>query len=164
MYMESTLAEFQKLGTVREPTGAVLPGIAPSNVYPTSDGEWVIVGANQDSVFRRLAEVMDRPDWVAEGADYRTHLGRGTFQAKLDDEIGAWTLARSAAELLDVLAAAGVPAGRIYTARDIAADPHYAARGMIVEVPEPGLDGETVAMPGIVPRLSGSPGFRGWLG
>jgi crotonobetainyl-CoA:carnitine CoA-transferase CaiB-like acyl-CoA transferase len=102
--------------------------------------------------------VMDRPDWVADGADYQTHLGRGTHQAELDDEIGQWTVARTAAELLDALSAAGVPAGRIYTARDIAADPHYAARGMIVEVPEPGLDGDTVAMPGIVPKLSGSPG------
>lgn len=158
MYMESTIAEFQKLGTVRQPTGPVLPGIAPSNVYPTADGEWVIIGANQDSVFGRLAEAMGRPDWTLPGAEYATHLGRGSHQAELDAAIAQWTVARHADDVLRSLSEAGVPAGRIYTARDIAEDPHYRARGMIVEVPEPSLGGERVAMPGIVPKLSETPG------
>jgi formyl-CoA transferase/succinyl-CoA--D-citramalate CoA-transferase len=158
MYMESTIAEFQKLEAVRQPTGAVLPGIAPSNVYPSADGVWVIIGANQDSVFTRLAAAMGRPDWSAAGSRYASHLGRGRHQAELDEEISRWSVGFASAELLERLGAAGVPAGRIYTARDIAGDPHYAARQMILQVPEPALDGENVAMPGIVPKLSETPG------
>ncbi|WP_375476500.1 CaiB/BaiF CoA transferase family protein [uncultured Jatrophihabitans sp.] len=158
MYMESTVAEYVKLGTVRQPTGSTLPGVAPSNVYPTADGDWVVIGANQDSVFGRLAGAAGRPEWIAPGADYATHLGRGRHQARLDAEIAEWTAAFSADVLLARLADAGVPAGRIYTARDIVDDPHYAAREMVVDVPEPALDGETLPMPGIVPKLSDSPG------
>jgi formyl-CoA transferase/succinyl-CoA--D-citramalate CoA-transferase len=143
---------------VRQPAGAVLPGIAPSNVYPTADGEWVLIGANQDTVFGRLAEVLGRPSWVEPGAQYSTHLGRGAAQERLDAEISQWTVAHSADEVLARLQDGGVPCGRIYTARDIAGDPHYAAREMIVEVPEPALAGETVPMPGIVPKLSATPG------
>ncbi len=158
MYMESTVAEYTKLGTVRGPTGSVLPGIAPSNVYPTADGDWVIIGANQDSVFRRLAEAMGHPEWARDGALYSTHLGRGGAQHELDAAIAEWTATLPATELLERLADAGVPSGRIFTARDIVGDPHYAARDMIVEVPEPGLGGESVQMPGIVPKLSETPG------
>ncbi len=158
MYMESTVAEYEKLGTVRGPTGSVLPGIAPSNVYPTADGDWVIIGANQDSVFGRLAAAMGHPEWTAWGAAYSTHLGRGAAQDELDAAISEWTVTRPAAGLLDLLAEAGVPCGRIFTARDIADDPHYAARQMIVDVPEPGLGGETVPMPGVVPKLGETPG------
>jgi crotonobetainyl-CoA:carnitine CoA-transferase CaiB-like acyl-CoA transferase len=158
MYMESVLAEYDKLGRSREPSGSVLPGIAPSNVYPTADGEWIIIGGNQDSVFVRLAAAAGRPEWAEPGATYATHLGRGRHQAELDAALSAWTVERTAADLLKVLADAGVPAGRIYTARDIAVDPHYAAREMIVQVSDPGLDDETVPMPGIVPKLSATPG------
>jgi crotonobetainyl-CoA:carnitine CoA-transferase CaiB-like acyl-CoA transferase len=158
MYLESTAAELVKLGRLREPTGAILPGIAPSSVYPTRDGEWLIIGANQDSVFGRLAEAMNRPDWLAADSPYRNHELRGAAQLELDDAIARWTEQRDADELLALLAEAGVPSGRIYTARDIVADPHYAAREMIVEVPEPGLGGETVPMPGVVPKLTATPG------
>jgi formyl-CoA transferase/succinyl-CoA--D-citramalate CoA-transferase len=158
MYMESTLPEFEKLGRVRGPSGPVLPGIAPSNVYPAADGDWVIIGANQDSVFARLAELIGRPDWVAPGAPYETHLGRGERQAELDAELCAWTATLDSGELLKRLAEAGVPGGRIYTSRDIASDEHYAARDMIIEVPEPALPGETVREPGVVPKLTGTPG------
>jgi formyl-CoA transferase/succinyl-CoA--D-citramalate CoA-transferase len=158
MYMESTLAEYTKLGRTREPTGPLLPGIAPSNVYPTADGEWILVGANQDSVFVRLARAMGRADWLAPDSEYSTHLGRGAAQTTLDQAIAEWTVARPADTTLDLLRDASVPAGRIYTARDIATDPHYAARQMIVDVPEPGLGGETVPMPGVVPKLSATPG------
>jgi formyl-CoA transferase/succinyl-CoA--D-citramalate CoA-transferase len=158
MYMESTLAEYEKLGAIRQPSGSVLPGIAPSNVYPTADGEWVILGANQDTVFRRLADVVGMPQWASPGAAYSTHLGRGAAQAQLDEDISRWTVARTADDVLEQLQGGGIPCGRIYTARDIAADPHYAAREMIVHVPEPALDGETLPMPGIVPKLSDTPG------
>jgi formyl-CoA transferase/succinyl-CoA--D-citramalate CoA-transferase len=158
MYMESTLPEFEKLGRVRGPSGPVLPGIAPSNVYPAADGDWVIIGANSDSVFARLAGLAGRPEWIAPGAPYQSHLGRGQRQAELDAELCAWTSTLGSSELLKRLAEAGVPAGRIYTSRDIAADEHYAARDMIVEVPEPALDGESVREPGVVPKLSGTPG------
>lgn len=158
MYMESLVAELVKLDRVREPTGALLPGIAPSSVYPTRGGEWLIIGANQDSVFRRLATAMGRDDWLADDSPYRSHELRGADQAALDETIAAWTAGLGADELLALLAEAGVPSGRIYTARDIVGDPHYAARQMIVDVPEPGLGGETVPMPGIVPKLSATPG------
>lgn len=158
MYMESTLAEFEKLGHVRGPSGSVLPGIAPSNVYPAADGDWVIIGANQDSVFARLAELIGRQEWTAAGAPYATHLGRGALQAELDAELCAWTATLDSGELLKRLADVGVPSGRIYTSRDIASDEHYAARGMIIEVPEPMLAGETVREPGVVPKLTGTPG------
>jgi crotonobetainyl-CoA:carnitine CoA-transferase CaiB-like acyl-CoA transferase len=158
MYMESLLPEFEKLGRVRRPSGPVLPGIAPSNVYPAADGHWVIIGANQDSVFARLAELADRPDWVAAGGPYATHLGRGERQAELDAELCAWTVTLDSGELLKRLAAGGIPGGRIFTARDIAADEHYTARDMILEIPEPTLAGETVREPGVVPKLTGTPG------
>ena len=158
MYMESLVPELTKLDRTRRPTGALLPGIAPSSVYPTADGEWLIIGANQDSVFRRLAALMGRDDWLADDSPYRDHTLRGAGQAALDADIADWTRERGADALLAALAEAGVPSGRIYTARDIVGDPHYAAREMIVEVPEPGLGGETVPMPGVVPKLSATPG------
>nr|WP_095406956.1 CoA transferase [Mycobacterium talmoniae] len=158
MYMESLAAEFTKLERSREPTGALLPGVAPSSVYPTRDGEWLIIGANQDSVFRRLATVMGRDSWLAADSPYRNHELRGAAQMELDEAVGAWTIGFGADELLAMLAEAGVPSGRIYTARDIVGDPHYAAREMIVDVPEPGLGDETVPMPGVVPKLSATPG------
>ncbi len=158
MYMESLAAEYAKLDRVREPTGALLPGVAPSSVYPTRDGEWVIIGANQDSVFRRLAVAMGRHDWLSPTSHYRDHESRGAAQAELDGQIAAWTSALATDDLLARMVDAGVPAGRIYTARDIVADPHFAAREMIVDVPEPGLGGETVPMPGVVPKLSVTPG------
>jgi formyl-CoA transferase/succinyl-CoA--D-citramalate CoA-transferase len=158
MYMASLAAEFAKLDRTREPTGSLLPGIAPSSVYPTRDGEWLIIGANQDSVFRRLAAAMGRDAWLAADSPYRNHEMRAAAQVELDEAIGEWTAGFGADGLLAVLAEAGVPSGRIYTARDIVGDPHYAAREMIVDVPEPGLDGETVPMPGVVPKLSGTPG------
>jgi crotonobetainyl-CoA:carnitine CoA-transferase CaiB-like acyl-CoA transferase len=158
MYMESMLAEYVKLGEVRGPTGSVLPGIAPSNVYPSVDDEWVVIGANQDSVFRRLAEALGHAEWASPGSPYSTHIGRGHAQVELDDAIAQWSAQRPAAEIVGALCEAGVPCGQIYTARDIANDPHYRARQMILDVPEPALDGETIPMQGIVPKLSDTPG------
>ncbi len=158
MYMESMLPEYDKLGTVRQPTGPTLPGVAPSNVYPTADGQWAVIGANQDTVFTRLAVALERPDWAEPGSGYTSHVERGQRQEQLDAEIAAITITLPAAELVGRLDAAGVPAGLIYTAADIAGDAHFAAREMIVRVPESTLGGEDLAMPGVVPKLSGTPG------
>jgi succinyl-CoA---D-citramalate CoA-transferase len=158
MYMESILPEYVKLDRLRQPAGAILPGIAPSNVYPTADGQWVLIAANHDSVFSRLAAALDQPQWLHSGSSYLTHDDRGAQQRELDELVAAQTARRNATELLALLDAAGVPAGLIYTAADIAKDPHYAAREMVLDVPEPGLDGESIPMPGIVPKLSETPG------
>jgi len=157
-YMESILPEYEKLGRVRGPTGSILLGIAPSNVYPTANGEWVVIGGNQDAVFKRMAAAMGRPDWAADGGPFVTHEQRGERQLELDGLIAEWTQTRSSEKVLSAMGAAGVPAGRIYTAADIARDPHYAARHMIVEVPDAALNGETIRMQGVVPVLSSTPG------
>jgi len=157
-YMEGLIAEYDKLGTVRQPTGPTLPKIAPSNVYPTADGQWVLLAANADAVFRRFAVALGHPEWADAGAPYAAHHGRGERQEELDGLIAAWTQARSTDDILARMDDAGVPAGRLYTAAEIARDPHYAAREMIVEVPEPHLGGETIKMQGVVPKLSETPG------
>jgi succinyl-CoA--D-citramalate CoA-transferase len=155
-YMESILPEWKKLGAVRERTGSTLPGVAPSNVYPSREGEWVLIAANADAVFRRLADALGHPEWALDPR-FATHHARGEHQALLDSLIAEWTSQAAATEILARMDEAGVPAGRIYTARDIAQDPHYAARGMIVEQRQPEL-GETVPMQGVVPKLSDTPG------
>lgn len=153
--MESLLPEWALGGYQRERSGAVLPNVAPSNVYPTRGGELVLIAANQDTVFARLAKVMERPDLVADER-YTTHSGRGANAAELDALIADWTARFDADELLDRLHQAGVPAGRIYTARDMFADPHFAARDAIVRVAHPEL-GE-VPMQNVFPKLSATPG------
>jgi crotonobetainyl-CoA:carnitine CoA-transferase CaiB-like acyl-CoA transferase len=158
MYMESLLPEYEKLGRVREPSGATLPGIAPSNVYPTKDGQWILIAANQDTVFRRLAAAFGREDWTAAGSSYTSHTGRGERQAELDASVAEHTSTVDARDLLALLESNGVPCGLIYTAADIAVDAHFEARDMLIRVPEPGLYGEQVPMPGVVPKLSVTPG------
>jgi crotonobetainyl-CoA:carnitine CoA-transferase CaiB-like acyl-CoA transferase len=158
MYMESLLPEYEILGETRQPSGPLLPGIAPSNVYPTADGKWVVMGANGDAVFARLAGLMGRPQWIGEDSPYRTHETRGANQVQLDGEIAEWTITRENRDLLEALRRAGVPAGPIYTAADIATDPQYAARDMVISVPEPNLGGQEIRMQGIVPKLSRTPG------
>ena len=158
MYMEGILPEYDKLGIVREPTGSIIPKIAPSSVYPSSEGEWVVIGGNGDAVFRRFASAIGHDEWISEDHRYATHAGRGEHQAELDGDIAAWTVTQTSAAILALLDEAGVPASRIYTAADILADPHYQARDMVLRVPSPTLGGEDVAMPGIVPKLSATPG------
>ena len=159
MYMEGILPEYDKLGLVREPTGSIIPKIAPSSVYPTVDGEWVVIGGNGDAVFKRFAGATGHDEWLEEGHEYSTHFGRGEAQARLDGEIAEWTITQTAAAILENLDTAGVPASRIYTAADIVRDPHYKARDMVISVPAPTLGGELLAMPGIVPKLSRTPGL-----
>jgi formyl-CoA transferase len=142
-------------GYQRERTGPVLPNVAPSNVYPTADGEAVLVAANQDTVFRRLADLMGRPELAADER-YASHAARGVNAAELDELIAGWTAGQPADDLLGRLADAGVPAGRIYRAQDMLADPHFAARQSIVRVAHPEF-GE-LAMQDVFPRLTGTPG------
>jgi formyl-CoA transferase len=152
--MESLLPEYSAFGAVREAAGSALPGIAPSNAYPCTDG-WVLVAGNGDSIFTRLMRTIGRPDW----ADDPTLVGNAARVKRVDEidaAIGAWTQTRSVTDVLTALNAAQVPAGRLYTARDIAEDPHYRARGMVETVTS--ADGLTLDVPGIVPKLSATPG------
>jgi formyl-CoA transferase len=152
--MESLLPEYSAFGTVREPAGSALPGIAPSNAYPCSDG-WVLVAGNGDSIFRRLMSAIGRDD-LGQDPALAGNTGRVARVDEIDAAIGAWTRERRVEAVLAALTDAQVPAGRIYTARDIAEDPHYRARGMIQAVTT--AEGLTVEVPGIVPKLSATPG------
>ncbi len=152
--MESTVSDYSASGTKRRRTGSTLPGIAPSNVYPCKDGEYLI-GANQDGVFARLAAAMGRPE-LADDERYATHRARGARQEELDALIGEWTKTLTIDELEAKMVAAAVPAGRIYDAEDMLADPHFAAREALVTVKDAEL-GE-VTMQGVFPKLSATPG------
>jgi formyl-CoA transferase len=159
--MESLVSEYDAAGLIRERTGSILPNVAPSNIYPTANGEHVVVGANQDSVFRRLASAMHQPQ-LADDPRFATHSARGEHQAELDALISAWSRALGAVELIDRLRADGVPVGRIYRAPEMLADPHFSARGSIVRVPHRALG--DLAMQNVTPRLSATPGSIAWCG
>ena len=152
--MESLIPEYSAFGAVREAAGSALPGIAPSNAYPCTDG-WVLVAGNGDSIFKRLMAAIGRDD-LATAPDLADNAGRVARVAEIDAAIGAWTAARTVQQVLDTLGAARVPAGKVYTARDIAEDPHYRARDMLLE--QTTRDGDTLTVPGIVPKLSATPG------
>ncbi|MCW5649943.1 MAG: CoA transferase [Ramlibacter sp.] len=153
--MESLLPEYSAFGAVREPAGSALPGIAPSNAYRCSDGGYALIAGNGDSIFRRLMALIGRPDLAADPG-LADNAGRVARVAEIDGVIGEWAASRTVAEALAALDQASVPAGRIYTVADIATDPHYQARGMIDEVRMD--DGSRLAVPGIVPKLSLTPG------
>jgi formyl-CoA transferase len=153
--MESLIPEWAVAGYQRERTGAILPNVAPSNVYPTGDGDLVLIAANQDSVFGRLAAAMDRPELAADPR-YATHGARGAAMTELDNLIAAWTATIPAEDLLARLHEAGVPAGRIFRAADMLADPHFAARQAIITVPHP--DFGDLPMHNVAPKLSATPG------
>src|SRR4030095_16647519 len=142
-------------GYVRERSGSTLPGIAPSNLYPCKDGSYVLIAGNADSLFNRLMTAIGRADLRDDPALARND-GRAAQMQRIDDGIGAWTAKRSTDEVPQKMEKAQVPAGRIYSAADIAADPHYAARGMIQEVRAG--DGEPLKVPGVIPKLSATPG------
>ena len=152
--MESLIPEYSAFGAVREAAGSALPGIAPSNAYPCTDG-WVLVAGNGDSIVTRLMAAIGRDD-LATAPDLADNAGRVARVAEIDAAIAAWTAARTVQQVLDTLGAARVPAGKVYTARDIAEDPHYRARDMLLE--QTTRDGDTVTVPGIVPKLSATPG------
>ena len=153
--MESLLPEFSAFGAIREAAGSALPGIAPSNAYKCQDGGYVLIAGNGDSIFKRLMQTMGRDD-LGLDADLADNAGRVKRVEEIDAAIGAWTATLSVAQVLELLDAASVPAGRIYTVADIATDPHYQARDMILQTVM--ADGSTLALPGIVPKLSRTPG------
>jgi formyl-CoA transferase len=153
--MESLLPEYSAFGAVRGPAGSALPGIAPSNAYQCKDGGYALIAGNGDSIFKRLMGVIDRSDLAADPA-LADNAGRVARVAEIDEAIGAWARQRTVGEVLAALDAASVPAGRIYTVADIAADPQYRARGMLDEIRMD--DGSALAVPGIVPKLSATPG------
>ncbi|MEO6749976.1 MAG: CaiB/BaiF CoA-transferase family protein [Casimicrobiaceae bacterium] len=152
--MESLLPEFDAFGVVRERTGSILPGIAPTSAYRCNDGSYMLIAGNGDSIFQRLAQAMGRDDLAADPA-LRHNDGRAQKQAWLDEEIERWTSARSPDDVLAAMHKADVPASKIYTVRDIAADAHYAAREMIRDVD---TSSGPLKVPGIVPKLSATPG------
>lgn len=152
---ESLLPEYSAFGAVRQPAGGALPGIAPSNAYPCRDGDYVLVAANGDAIFRRLMQAIGRED-LATDPTLERNDGRVARVEELDAAIGAWTRTLDVADALVVLKEAQVPSGRIYTVKDIAQDPHYRARGVIETVTA--ASGLSVEVPGIIPKLSGSPG------
>ena len=159
--MESLIPEYSDQGFVRERSGATLPGIAPSNTYLCRDGRYVIIAGNADSIYRRLMQAIGRDD-LADDPRLARNDGRVRLADMLDQAIGAWTAGHDLPYVLEVLEAAEVPCGRIYTAADIHADEHYRARGMLEEHTLP--DGARVEFPGVVPRLSATPGRTRWLG
>ncbi|MBP5991732.1 MAG: CoA transferase [Piscinibacter sp.] len=153
--MESLLPEYDAFGAVRGAAGSALPGIAPSNAYRCGDGAYVLIGGNGDGIFKRLMRAIVRPE-LAEDPGLARNDGRVARVAEIDAAIEAWTLQRTIAEVLAALDAAAVPAGRIYSVADIAADPQYQARDMIVQTHD--ADGRPLKVPGIVPKLSDTPG------
>ena len=152
--MESLVTEYDKANFIRERTGAILPNVAPSNVYKTRDG-MVLIAANQDTVFSRLAEAMGQPE-LSSDPRYSSHGARGAHQAELDGRVEAWTSALSTREVLDLMDKHGVPAGLIYRPPDMLDDPHFKAREAIVSVPHP--DFGDLRMQNVAPKLSETPG------
>ena len=153
--MESLLPEYDAQGFVRERSGSSLPGIAPSNLYPCKDGTYVLIAGNADSLYRRLMTAIGRED-LRDDPALAKNDGRAAQMERIDTAIAEWTSRYSQQEVLQKMEQAEVPAGRIYSAADIAADPHYAARDMLLETVAG--DGEPLRQPGLVPKLSATPG------
>ncbi len=153
--MESLLPEYSAFGEVRQAAGSALPGIAPSNAYQCRDGRYVLIAGNGDSIFKRLMQVIGRED-LGQDAELGSNDGRVKRVGELDQAIGVWASQRTAEQVLEALDQASVPAGKIFTVEDIAKDPHYHARGMIETIHM--KDGSSLQVPGIVPKLSRTPG------
>lgn len=159
--MESVLPEYDMFGFVRERSGASLPGIVPSNTYVTRDNKYVVIGANADSIFKRMMNAIGRPDLATDPA-LAHNDGRVARTGEIEKVIGDWVAAHDLAHVLDMLEKADVPSGKIYDIADIARDPHYAMREMIQQFTL--KDGKTLKLPGIVPILSDTPGDTKWVG
>jgi formyl-CoA transferase len=159
--MESLVSEYDKAGYVRERTGPILPNVSPSNVYPTSDGGEILIAGNQDTVFRRLAAAMGRPE-LADDDRYSTHTARGAHQDELDDLIADWTGSLTADQVEALMRERGVPHGKIYRAPDMLADEHFKARDAIVRVAHKQFG--DIAMQNTFPKLSETPGEVRWAG
>ncbi|MDY7064957.1 Succinyl-CoA--L-malate CoA-transferase beta subunit [Pseudomonas extremaustralis] len=159
--MESLVPEYDMLGHVRERSGGALPGIAPSNTYLTADGAYVVIAGNSDPIYKRLMTTIGRAD-LAEAPEFAHNDGRARQSGLLDAAITHWTSSLPIDQVLTALEVAEVPAGRIYSVADIVSDPHYQARDMLLTAELPG--GVSVKMPGIVPKLSETPGAVNWQG
>lgn len=159
--MESLIPEYAEFNFVRERSGASLPGISPSNTYLCGDGQYVVIAGNGDGIFKRLMTAIGRQD-LGDAPELSQNDGRVKHNARLDAAISEWTGARALSDALAILDAAEVPSGRVYTAADIYEDPHYRARGMIERKTLP--DGQPIDLPGIVPKLSATPGQTQWVG
>jgi succinyl-CoA---D-citramalate CoA-transferase len=157
--LESTVPEYDRLGIVRGPSGTGLKGVAPSNIFESKDGKWLVIAANADNVFRRLCEAMGQPE-LADDARFANHLARGDHQEEIEAIVAEWAGARTAAEIDEALSEAGVICGPIYTIADCFADEHFWAREMLVKHEDPEF-GEFVG-PGIVPKFSETPGEVRW--
>ena len=153
--MEGAVPEYDRNGVIREPAGSALQGIAPTNAYPTADGRYVLIAGNGDGIFKRLMQLIGRQD-LAEDPALARNPGRVAQMARIDNAISTWSTARGLEECLALLGEARVPAGKIYTVKDIVEDEHYQARDMLRDVTLP--DGSTLKVPGVVPKLSGTPG------
>src|SRR3954468_6714810 len=153
--MESTVLEYEKTGTIRRPTGTRLPRIAPSNVYLSKDEKWVVIAANHDTLWRRLAKLMGKPE-LGEDERFATHHARGEHEDLLDEIIGEFAQRHTADELDELLNEGGVVCGAVYTAEDVFNDPHFRERGLLVDH-EDEVHGP-MTVPGVVPRLSATPG------
>jgi formyl-CoA transferase len=157
--LESTVPEYDRLGIVRGPQGTNLKGVAPSNIFKSKDDKWIVIAANADNVFGRLCAAMGRPE-LAEDPKFATHLARGDNQEEIEGLIADWAAERDAKEIDDVLNEAGVICGPIYTIADIFEDEHFKARDMLLEHEDPEFG--TYIGPGIVPKLTGTPGAVRW--
>ncbi|WP_181346846.1 CaiB/BaiF CoA-transferase family protein [Thalassobacillus sp. CUG 92003] len=159
--LEGALPEFDKMGAIRERTGSSLPGIAPSNTYQCKDGKYIVIGGNGDAIFKRLAEAIGRPD-LGEDERFQSNSGRAAHADYLDEAIESWTKTVDFETALNVLDEAKVPAGPIYSIEDIVRDPHYLSREMIQQFQL--NEEESLRIPGIVPKMSETPGETKWLG
>jgi formyl-CoA transferase len=157
--LESTVPEYDRLGIVRGPQGTNLKGVAPSNIFKSSDDKWIVIAANADNVFRRLCDAMGRPE-LADDPKFATHLARGDHQDELEGIVADWASRRTAREIDQILNEAGVICGPIYTIADIFEDPHFRARDMLLEHEDPEF-GSYIG-PGIVPKLTETPGAVRW--
>ena len=158
--MEATIPEYTISNYIRERSGSVLPSVAPSNVYDCKDGSFII-GANQDTVFKRLCDAMGMPE-LFENEKYSSHIARGANQDELDEIINDWTKTKTMAEVDDLMIEHGVPAGRVYRAPEMLEDPHFQAREAIVDVPHDKWD--NLKMQNVFPKLSKTPGKIRWSG
>lgn len=158
---ESTITEYGLTGVIREPSGSYLAKIAPSNVHRSKDGKWVVIAANHDSLWKRLAALMGRPE-LAEDERYATHRARGDHEHELYAMIDEWAAQFTAAELDEMLAEANVVSAGVYSAADMYDDPHFRERGLIVDLEDPEIG--TMPVPGITPKLSETPGSIRWGG
>jgi crotonobetainyl-CoA:carnitine CoA-transferase CaiB-like acyl-CoA transferase len=158
--MEAVVPEYSGAGLIREPAGTTVTGIVPTNTYRCSDGKFVVIGGNGDSIFRRLMEGIGRQD-LAEDPQLARNAGRVQREAEIDAAIGGWCAARPAAEVLALMDGKRVPAGPIYNVEDMFADPHFRARGLFERVE---IDGKPLEIPALMPRLQGTPGGTEWPG